>query len=294
MEASKPGSSNTKKWLIGCGVGCGVLIIIAVILVVTGVFYVKNLVKGFEESVAIMDTLTERYGKITEYTPNPDGTIPPARIEAFLRIRKSMIPALEQISDSIYILSDGEWGGEKIPEEEQSSTIAKIKTGLNLIPQISDYYKSRNQALLDEEMGPGEYFYIYVITYYSWMGKPLMDGPDFQIGEDSDRPRFRDWDDEESREIRRDQILRRMHRMILPMMKNQYIELTKAPPEEIDESWRSALEAEITALEEDRYRLPWEDGVPEVFSDSLEPFRSRLELSYSSITNMLELAIEQN
>ena len=294
MEASKTGSSNTKKWLIGCGVGCGVIIIIAVILVVTGVFYVRNLVKGFEESVAIMDTLTERYGKITEFTPNPDGTISPNRIEAFLQIRKELLPALEQISDSIYILSDGEWGGEEIPEEEQSSTITKIKTGLNLIPQIADYYKSRNQALLDEEMGPGEYYYIYVITYYSWMGKSLMDGPDFQIGEDNERPRFRNWDDEEGREIRRDQILRRMHRMLLPMMKNQYIKITETLPEEIDENWRSALAAEIDALEEDRYRLPWEDGVPDVISDSLEPFRSRLEASYSSITNMLELAIEQN
>ena len=294
MEASKPGSSNTRKWLIGCGVGCGVIIIIAVILIVTGVFYVKNLVKGFEESSAIMDTLTERYGKITEYTPNPDGTIKPERIEAFLKVRKQLIPALEQISDSIYILSDGEWGGEEIPEEERSSTFSKIKTGLNLIPEISDYYKSRNQALLEEEMGPGEYYYIYVITYYSWMGKPLMDGPDFQLGEDNERPRFRDWDDEESREIRRDQILRRMHRMILPMMKNQYIKVMEAPSGEIDENWRVALEAEIAALEEDRYRLPWEDGVPEVIADSLEPFRSRLEQSYSSITNMLELAIEQN
>jgi hypothetical protein len=294
MEASKPGSSNTKKWLIGCGVGCGVIIIIAVILVVTGVFYVRNLVKGFEESVAIMDTLTERYGKITEFTPKTDGTIPPDRIEAFLRVRKELLPALEQISDSIYILSDGEWGGEEIPEEEQSSTITKIKTGLNLIPQISDYYKSRNQALLDEGMGPGEYYYIYVITYYSWMGKPLMDGPDFQIGEDNERPRFRNWDDEESREIRRDQILRRMHRMILPMMKNQYIKITDALPDETNETWRSALAAEIEALEEDRYRLPWEGGIPDVISDSLEPFRSRLEGSYSSITNMLEVAIEQN
>jgi hypothetical protein len=294
MEASKSGSSNTKKWLIGCGVGCGVMILIAVVLVVTSVFYVRDLVKGFEESNAVMKTLTDRYGKITEYTPNPDGTIMPDRIEAFLRVRERLIPTLEQISDSIYVLSDGEWGGKEIPEEEQSSTINKIKTGLNLIPQISEYYANRNLALLEEEMGPGEYFYIYVITFYSWLGKPLTDGPDFQIGEDNERPRFRDWDDEESREIRRDQILRRMHRMILPMMKNQYIKMMEAPPEEIDETWRSALEAEIAALDEDRYRLPWEDGVPESIADSLEPFRSRLEESYSSITNMLELAIEQN
>ncbi|MBN2246085.1 MAG: hypothetical protein JW755_09600, partial [Candidatus Aminicenantes bacterium] len=293
MEASKPGSSNTKKWLVGCGVGCGVIIIIAVILVVTGVFYVKNLVKGFEESTAVMKTLTERYGRISEYSPDPKGNIEPDRLESFLGIRKNLIPSLEMISDSIYILSDGEWGGKEIPEEEQSSTINKIKTGLNLIPQISEYYRSRNQALLEEEMGPGEYFYIYMITYYSWMGKSLMDGPDFQIGEDNERPRFRDWDDEESREIRRDQILRRMHRMILPMMKNQYIKMMEAPPEEIDETWRKALEAEIEALEEDRYRLPWEDGVPDVIANSLEPFRSRLEESYSSVTNMLELAIEQ-
>ena len=78
------------------------------------------------------------------------------------------------------------------------------------------------------------------------------------------------------------------------MMKNQYIKVMETPSSEIDENWRTALEAEIAILEENRYRLPWEAGVPEVIADSLEPFRSRLEDSYSSITNMLELAIEQN
>lgn len=46
-------------------------------------------------------------------------------------------------------------------------------------------------------------------------------------------------------------------------------------------------------MEADRYRLPWQDGLPEVLEISLSPFRERLEASYSKMTNALEVAFEQ-
>ncbi len=48
-----------------------------------------------------------------------------------------------------------------------------------------------------------------------------------------------------------------------------------------------------SAMEADRYRLPWQDGLPEVLEISLSPFRERLEASYSKMTNALEVAFEQ-
>jgi len=46
-------------------------------------------------------------------------------------------------------------------------------------------------------------------------------------------------------------------------------------------------------MEADRYRLPWQDGLPDVIESSLQPFRSQLEQSYNKMTNPLELTFEQ-
>ena len=61
----------------------------------------------------------------------------------------------------------------------------------------------------------------------------------------------------------------------------------------ISKQWREALEAEIEAMELNRYRLVWQDGLPEVTRRSLEPFRGRLEASYSPLTNGVEMALER-
>ncbi len=77
MDPNQPGkSSATKKWLIGCGIGCGVIVVLAALLITGGVLYVRSLVEGFKDSEAMLEILTERYGRITEYCPEPDGRIP--------------------------------------------------------------------------------------------------------------------------------------------------------------------------------------------------------------------------
>ena len=46
------------------------------------------------------------------------------------------------------------------------------------------------------------------------------------------------------------------------------------------------------AMLADSHRLPWQDGLPGVLSASYEPFRDRLEASYSRLTNLFELSFE--
>jgi hypothetical protein len=46
-------------------------------------------------------------------------------------------------------------------------------------------------------------------------------------------------------------------------------------------------------METDRYRIPWQDGLPEIIDLSLRPFRDRLEAGYSRLANLFELAFEQ-
>ena len=143
-------------------------------------------------------------------------------------------------------------------------------------------------------MGLGEYSYIYVLAYYSWMGRSPADGPPFRLVGDSRE--VRGWDEEhwgkvdefDVREDRMERMLRTVNRQVLPMLRNQLADLDAAGP------WRQALEAEIAAMEADPLRLPWADGVPEVIERSLAPFHDRLDQSYSEQCNALEFGMSHD
>lgn len=282
-------STSTKKWLLGCGIGCGVVIVILVALGVGGFFFVKNIVEGFKDTEAIMSTLTEKYGRIKDYCPDPEGAIRAGRMEAFLEARDIMAPIREEIGESLSTISEAR-RGEEIEVKTPKNVFKMLKLGFGIIPQIADFFKIRNQALLDIGMGMGEYYYIYIISYYSWLGNPVEDGPDFKLIYQEEEDYL---DEEEMLEARRDRMLRRLHRMILPMLHNQYNKLIEGGSVKILDKWQDALAAEIEEMESDQYRLPWQDGLPDVIKASLQPFKEHLEASYSSMTNPLEVALEQ-
>ncbi|MBD3414163.1 MAG: hypothetical protein GF421_07020 [Candidatus Aminicenantes bacterium] len=291
MESPK--KSSTKNWLIGCGIGCGVVIVIGIVLVVSGVFFVKNMVNTFEESEDVLKTLTKKYGKIYDYSPSPYGSIKSSRMEVFLNTRESLKTVKEELERSIEFLSE-EQKDEREPKRKSGGVLKKIRTGIGLIPRIAEYLKQRNQALLEAGMGIGEYYYIYTISYYGWLNKPITDGLPIDINDDNGFD-YQHWEDEESKEIRHDLAVRRLHQMILPMLKNQQEQLLeKSQQEQISDAWAKALEQEIKALESNRYRLIWQDGLPEVIVSSLRPYKHRLESSYSPSLNNIEMIIEQH
>jgi hypothetical protein len=283
-------SSTASKWLIGCGIGCGVVIIIAILVGVGGYFFIKNIVSGFEETEAIMDRLTERYGKIGDFCPDPDGAIRGERLKVFLAVRDSTIQVRERLERAMNILSERRGEGQ-FEKEPPPNVLTRIKTGIELVPMIAEFIKTRTQALLDEGMGIGEYYYLYVITYYSWLGKSPVDGPPFEISDEDDEHKGIVWRVRggERLEERLDLILRRLNRQILPMLHNQYEKLVEGGVQRAKEQWWNILEAEIKALESDHFRLPWQDGLPEVLKASLEPYREPLEKSYSMLMNPIEL-----
>jgi hypothetical protein len=270
-----------------------VVILLLAFAGVGGYFFVKNIVEGFEETEAIADALTERYGGIKDFCPDPGGAIGSERVEAFLSVRNSMEPAKEKLESSIIILSDEERESQ-FKEEPSPGILTKIKTGFGIIPLIAEFYTGRNQALLDADMGLGEYYFIYVVSYYSWLDKSPGDGLEYNlVGEDEEkrgvywrRRRNENLDD------RQDDVLKQLHRQILPMLKNQLAKLTRIDVSPIRDPWRETLAAEIEAMEADRFRLLWQDGVPDVLEASLKPFRGRLEVSYSKVLNALEMALE--
>jgi len=292
MDPSKPESSGTtKKWLIGCGIGCGAVILIVGLLIVGGVLFVKDMVKGFEESEALLKTLTETYGPVDEYIPEPDGELRAGRLEKFLEVRAAMRPVVEKLEQDFLYLADKRGTGDE-DDSRGAGVLDKLRAGFGLVPKLAEFLTARNQGLLDAGMGLGEYYHIYTLAYYSWLRKPLMDGPPLNLSGDESGFRFQDWDEGDDEEMRRDMIRRRLHRMLLAILQNQRDKLNSAGIE-VSEDWRRALESEIAAMEADRYRLVWQDGLPDVITKSLEPFRSRLETSYSPMINSLELTMGQ-
>lgn len=297
MELESTGSkkSTTSKWLIGCGIGCGAVLLGIILISISGYFFFKKIGQDFKETEDTRKVLIERFGEIKDFCPDPDGAIKPERLEAFLAVRRLMEPARKEFEKDISLLSRKDSEG-RAKEEPLPGFFTKLKTGLGIIPLITEFIKSRNQALLENEMGMGEYDYIYVVAFYSWLKKNPSDGPPFQIRDEEERK------DEGVRIIWRtpteieedslDSILKQIHRQILPMLHNQYAKLAEGAVPRTKEKWRRALAEEIKAMEADRFRLPWQDGLPEVLKASLEPFRNRLEASYSRLMNRVEMTLD--
>jgi hypothetical protein len=291
-ETGTKSSNTTKKWLVGCGIGCAAIILILILLGVGGYVFFKNLIGEFKDQEELMATLTERYGEIADFCPEPDGSIGRDRIEAFLAVRDAFSPYREKLERSMMELQN-RVGRSEVEVKKPKNVLEMIKLGFGLVPQVAEFMKFRNQALLDAEMGMGEYTYIYAIAYFSWLGKLPEDGPDFEVMEEGGGSRLSEMDVKEIREERRDSMLRRLHRMLLPMLQNQREKLAAGGAPETAPEWQNLLDAEIQAMNADRFRLPWEDGLPEVIKASLDPYQDRLEQSYNAMTNPFELTIEQ-
>ncbi len=282
-------SSSKKKWFIGCGIGCGAVFLIVIILIIGGVSYIKNLVNQFENTEVMMSEITEKYGEIREYTPEADGSIDRYRIKLFISARKSFSQQRESLEKSLAALSPGT-SPEDIDVKTSKNVFKMVRIGFGLLPEIAEFFKNRNQALLEAGMGLGEYYYIYIISYYSWLNKSPEDGPDFQILESNNTITFRN--ENEIMEERKEHVTRRIHHIILPMMHNQLKELNSDYTLKNKKEWRETLKEEINAMEYDRLRIPWQDGLPEVIENSLRPFRRQLEESYSVLTSPLEVAMD--
>jgi hypothetical protein len=280
-------SSNSSKWLTGCAIGCGALVVLAIILGTSGYVFIKSKLQRFEEAKTAVSELEAKYGKAQDFTAESDGSIKPERIKAFLAVRDNTAPIRQKLMESLEHISQETRrarGGEKSFWEGMKI----ISEGIGVIPALGEFYAARARALLDAQMGMGEYCYLYVIAYYSWLGKAPEDGPDFRLA-GGEQASIEASGREDVREERRYRMVQWIRRMFLPMLRNQLARLKSSELTEARQSWRKILESEIAALEANRDRLPWQDGLPEVLESSLRPFRAQVDSSYSVILNPLEL-----
>ncbi len=286
MEMTPQKSPN--KWLLGLGIGCGAVVVIIIVLVIVGYMFVRNATQAFKVSDEMMGSLEAKYGRVQDYCPDPGGAVPAARLEAFMAVREAARPARTALEGSLLALAESE-RGKRAGGRSSKNVFQALKTGVGMVPQISDFLKSRAQGMIDQGMGEGEYFYLYMIVYHGWLRKPVLAENTFKIpgqGYDPSDP-----DDQDALAFSRDMVLARAHRLALPMLKCQLAKLdANRPAGAAPDKWREALAAEIKAMEADRARLPWQDGVPEAIESSLQPFRDRLEAGYTAAVDVFEVS----
>lgn len=265
------------NWITGIAIGCAGILVVSALIGGVGYLFVRDVIQRADEMARLQEEVQSEHGGIDDYVPAIDGSIPADRMRAFLHVREYSAAVRDRLASSFdniaADLNNVQQGGGFL------SVVRLFGRGVDVVPHFTEFYTARSQALLETRMGLGEYFYIYSTAYYSFLDKPLEDGPGvLLVRDDGGRHQV---PSEEVPLLRREQILKRIHRVVLRAFENGSTG-ARGP-------WRALLEQEMALLQKDSERIPWEDGVPAVLASSLEPFRSDLERQYLSLTNPLEL-----
>ncbi len=241
--------------MIGCGVGCGVIILLNILLIVgAGIFFTRPMNKA----VNSQKNLVEAFGLPNEYVPEV-GSLTAARIELFLSVRAQLIPSCEEFENA----TAGFQAMDDLGEDGDEPSMGEVFQGLGqvmgsikgLVLGIGEVMEIRNEALLEQGMGMGEYTWIYVLSYNSWLGYTPNVGVDSEGGDFSHREKG----------------------LIADLMESHAESLAESGRLDEAQVWRRELK-----------KLGWEDGgvpfadntLPEEIWTVLEPFRGRLEASY--------------
>ena len=258
---------KTSKLLVGCGIGCGLLILGVVALGVGGAILGHNVASGFNEAVTAATLLDEQFATVDAYVPPAEG-LTEEQLERFLRVRDDSSGARIKIENAFGALPMSEARRDELDAQKGTrklrSVFGIVRAAFGLGARMGEFFEARNQALLDQGMGMGEYVWVYTVAYYAGLGHELEDGPG-EEGELSTSPT-------------------RLRRELRGMLERQL----QALPADADPGWRDTLVREVEQVR-DAGRVPWQDGLPEQMTAVLAPFRDRLEAAYSPATNPFEL-----
>ena len=253
-----------KKWLIGCGAGCGGFILLIILISVGGSLWMMKPMNAAVDSQKILD---EKFGSRDTYVPPPGG-ITPDRMEAFLVVREALLPSCEKFREIALDFDEME----RLDSDEDVSTGQALKAvgGLmgsvtGMVAEMGRFTEVRNEALLAQGMGHGEYVWIFVLAYHSWLGHQ----PGTTVESDAT-----------------EELSRNERKVIRRLMRNHAEALTEAGLAGQAEPW----EKEILRLERTESDVPFEGKeLPVELVASFQPYRDRLEAVYCVETAGFEL-----
>jgi hypothetical protein len=171
-------SSTTRKWLVGCGVGCGGLIVLAI---AGPLLFGMVLTRPMDRALEVQKELVKKHGEAAAWAP-PAGPPSPERLEAFLAVRRAVMPQCPKFTQSAEDFARMDEMGrqsDKPAKGELLRAVAKVSgTVFGMIGDIAELHRLRDEALLAQGMGLGEYDWIYTLAFQSWLGNPVTDSID--------------------------------------------------------------------------------------------------------------------
>jgi hypothetical protein len=161
--------------------------------------------------------------------------------------------------DSVIALETIESDEQLSASEKTSKGLDSFKNMMSAAPSFLEFMDARNTTLLEQEMGLGEYIYIYMAAYAEEMASE-PDGPYAGEEEAYLSPRARN--------------------DFAQILHNQLAAAEAAGMESPAYALVPSLKVEISALEDGSHESPWPDGVPDIAGESLGLYREQISGLY--------------
>jgi len=217
-----------------------------------------------QQSKQLEHKLIDQFGWAPKYTPPADGVIQPDRLERFIRVREAVqanCRTFQNIMDNVIKLEALESDPNLSAGEKASEGFDSLKSMFSAAPTFLEFMDARNAALLTEEMGLGEYIYIYLAAYGDLLAQ-------------ESQGRYADQDEAF--------LSPRALKEYVQILGNQLAALKATDHDQNASSLTlvTDLQVEMAALENGSHSSPWPGGPPGMTGESIAPYRDRLTALY--------------
>lgn len=248
--------------------GCLLIVIALVFITASGIYFSTA---GIRDAKRLEQTLIDRYDWANNYTPSIDGAIPEQRVEKFIRVRQAVQTqclGYQVVLTSIANLDKIESNEDTTASEAASTGMEGFKSAFSAGPKMIEFSNTRNQALVDEEMGIGEYIYIYLTAYGQQLAAESA-SPYSGMEEAFLSPRAR--------------------KEFIQILNNQLAAIEASGEQSSHADLADRLGQEIEALESGAQLSPWTNGPVGAAQESLAPYQQELDELYCSGVVKIEL-----
>jgi hypothetical protein len=166
-------STATKVILIGCGA----VLIIGIIIIAAGGFFVRSKFKEFTEGTGDQEKITKQLSQNYPFTPPANGVITEKQLQRFLAVRKQIF--------SVYKKYETEF--KKLEQDKGDLSVLTKGWGF-----WKDLRKEHTNALQAQKMSPEEYQYIVNAVYKTWFAAGTKDALKDQSFSDAAEKNLRD------------------------------------------------------------------------------------------------------
>jgi hypothetical protein len=249
-------------WLKISGIGCAAVLgfVVSAVAAILAVTF-----RGYQREAATLGDIDARFGAHDSYRLPSDGAVPADRLARFIAVRRALMPRCAEITEWT-----GAFRGVEAAAGSDATDVVKLfrQVGgtITRVPRLGivfgAYLDDRNQALLDQGMGIGEYSWIYVVSYLAFLRQPPM-----RLLAGSNQAKVLD-----------DRVYPETANVIA-----RYIEATGL-------SGGPWVE-ELARLRANRARVPFADGLPPELVRALEPSRAALAAAACPAATELDLTI---